>query len=51
MSYQATRSKGIYKTGSGSYRFRKIINGNKISRTFPKFKMALEFKNQVNESN
>lgn len=47
-NYQPTRSRGIYKTESGTYRVRKMMNGRKISRNFSKFKDALTFKKSLN---
>lgn len=47
-NYKPTRSKGIYKTAAGTYRFRKMINGRKVSRNFTKFKEALQFKTTLN---
>lgn len=47
-TYTPTRSKGIYKTSANTYRFRKMINGRKVSKNFTKFKEALTFKKTIN---
>jgi hypothetical protein len=48
-TYTRTSSSHIYKTESGSYRFRKSINGKKISKNFSRLKDAREFKKEVEQ--
>ncbi len=51
MSYIKTRSANIYKTGSGTYRCRVMVNGVKFSQTFPKFRQALDKRNELFTAN
>jgi len=44
--YQKTRFSCIYKAGN-SYRFRKMVNGKRISRNFTRLKEALTFKKEM----
>ncbi len=48
--YKATQSKNVYKTGK-SYRTRVMKNGTRISKNFTSYRAAVQFRNQVNESN
>lgn len=47
-TYRPTQSKGIYKTPSGTYRFRKMKNGVRLSFYFPKYLQAVNFKKELN---
>ena len=46
LTYKATRSTNICKEGK-SYRFRKMINGKKITRNFRTLREAISFKNSL----
>jgi hypothetical protein len=45
-TYKTTRSKNICKEGN-SYRFRKMINGKKVTRNFRTLREAIAFKNTL----
>jgi len=46
LTYKATRSTNICKEGN-SYRFRKMINGKKITRNFRTLREAISFRNSL----
>ena len=50
MNYKPTKSSNICKEGN-SYRVIKHINGVRISRSFPKYRMALDFKADLLNAN
>ena len=50
MKHNPTRSQNIYKEGN-SYRVIKHINGVRISRSFPKYRLALDFKQDLLNAN
>lgn len=51
MEYRSTQSSNISKEGKQSYRVRKMVNGLRHSKSFNRYKKAVEYRNELNQIN